>query len=85
MYLESEAILRTMLALKALGIPSLSVQDSIIVQCRREGRWREKLYPRCIRPLLIDAYEHEPTCTQSSGPTELLGLRPASLRLSLWR
>jgi hypothetical protein len=31
MYLESEAILRTMLTLADLGIPSLSVQDSIIV------------------------------------------------------
>jgi hypothetical protein len=31
MYLESEAILKTMLALADLGIPSLSVQDSIIV------------------------------------------------------
>jgi hypothetical protein len=31
MYLESEAILKTMLALAALGVPSLSVQDSIIV------------------------------------------------------
>jgi hypothetical protein len=31
MYLESEAMLRTMLALKDLNIPSLSVQDSIIV------------------------------------------------------
>jgi hypothetical protein len=31
MYLESEAILATMLALADLGIPSLSVQDSIIV------------------------------------------------------
>jgi hypothetical protein len=65
MYLESEAVLRTMLALKDLGVPSLSVQDSIIVQRERgTGRWRGKLYPRHIRPLL--------------------GLRPASLRLSLW-
>jgi hypothetical protein len=31
MYLESEAILKTMLTLADLGIPSLSVQDSIIV------------------------------------------------------
>jgi hypothetical protein len=31
MYLESEAVLKTMLALKDLSIPSLSVQDSIIV------------------------------------------------------
>jgi hypothetical protein len=31
MYLESEAILKTMLALADLGIPSLSVHDSIIV------------------------------------------------------
>ena len=31
MYLEREAILTTMLALADLGIPSLSVQDSIIV------------------------------------------------------
>jgi len=31
MYLESEAVLRTMLALKDLNIPSLSVQDGIIV------------------------------------------------------
>jgi hypothetical protein len=32
MYLESEAVLRTMLALQAAGIPSLSVHDSLIVQ-----------------------------------------------------
>jgi hypothetical protein len=31
MYLESEAVLNTMLALKDLGIPSLSVHDSILV------------------------------------------------------
>ena len=31
MYLESEAVLKTMLALKDLGIPSLSVHDSILV------------------------------------------------------
>jgi hypothetical protein len=44
MYLESEAVLGTMLALKDLGIPSLSVQDSIIVVQRdREALARETL------------------------------------------
>jgi hypothetical protein len=43
MYLESEAVVRTMLALKDLGIPSLSVQDSIIVQQERETLARETL------------------------------------------
>lgn len=43
MYLESEAVLRTMLALKDLGIPSLSVQDSIIVQQERGRLARETL------------------------------------------
>jgi hypothetical protein len=41
MYLESEAVLRTMLALVDLGIPSLSVQDSIIVQRNNEHRARD--------------------------------------------
>jgi hypothetical protein len=36
MFLESEALLRTMLALKGEGVPSLSVHDSLIVQKSRE-------------------------------------------------
>jgi hypothetical protein len=46
MYLESEAVLRTMLALVDLGIPSLSVQDSIIVQRDNEHRARDILSER---------------------------------------
>jgi hypothetical protein len=46
MHLESEAVLRTMLALADLGIPSLSVQDSIIVQQDNEYRARDILCER---------------------------------------
>jgi hypothetical protein len=43
MYLESEALLRTMLALKEEGVPSLSVHDSLIVQKSRERLARSLL------------------------------------------
>jgi hypothetical protein len=46
MYLESEAVLRTMLVLADINIPSLSVQDSIIVQRDREQRARDILLER---------------------------------------
>jgi hypothetical protein len=46
MYLESEAVLRTMLALAEINIPSLSVQDSIIVQRDHERRARDILSDR---------------------------------------
>jgi hypothetical protein len=46
MYLESEAVLRTMLALADLDMPSLSVQDSIIVQRDNEHRARDILSER---------------------------------------
>jgi hypothetical protein len=48
MYLESEAVLRTMLALAEINIPSLSVQDSIIVQ---------RDYERRARDILSDQYK----------------------------
>jgi hypothetical protein len=43
MYLESEALVRTMLALKDEGVPSLSVHDSLIVQKSRERLARSLL------------------------------------------
>jgi hypothetical protein len=43
MLLESEALLRTMLALKEEGVPSLSVHDSLIVQRSREPLARSLL------------------------------------------
>ena len=43
MYLESEAVLRTMLALKERNIPSLSVHDSLIVPASEEETARELL------------------------------------------
>jgi len=43
MYLESQALFGTMLALKALGIPSLSVHDSLIVRDDREKTARDTL------------------------------------------
>jgi hypothetical protein len=46
MYLESEAVLRTMLDLADINIPSLSVQDSIIVQRDHEHRARDILSDR---------------------------------------
>jgi hypothetical protein len=55
MYLESEALLRTMLALKEEGVPSLSVHDSLIVQKSRE---------RLARSLLESNY----TVTTSAAP-----------------
>ena len=43
MFLESQAVFRTMLALQERGIPSLSVHDSLIVQRDREHMARETL------------------------------------------
>jgi hypothetical protein len=43
MYLESEAVLRTMVALQAEGIPGLSVHDSLIVQQDHEQMARVTL------------------------------------------
>jgi hypothetical protein len=43
MYLESQALFRTMLALMDDGIPSLAVHDSLIVQCDREEEARDTL------------------------------------------
>jgi hypothetical protein len=43
MYLESEAVFRTMLALKDLNIPSLPVHDSLIVTLDKEQMARETL------------------------------------------
>jgi hypothetical protein len=43
MYLESQALLRTMLALQERGIPSLSVHDSLIVQRDNEQTARAAL------------------------------------------
>jgi hypothetical protein len=40
MFLESQAVLRTMLALKDAGIPSLSVHDSLLVprDCTQQAK-----------------------------------------------
>jgi hypothetical protein len=43
MFVESEALLRTMLALKDEGVPSLSVHDSLIVQQPHERLARSSL------------------------------------------
>jgi hypothetical protein len=43
MFRESEAVLRTMLALKDLGIPSLSVHDSLIVPSSEETKAKKLL------------------------------------------
>jgi hypothetical protein len=43
MFLESEAVLGTMLALQAAGLPSLSVHDSLIVQRESEQMARDIL------------------------------------------
>jgi hypothetical protein len=43
MFIESDAILKTMVALKERGIPSLSVHDSLIVPEREETTARELL------------------------------------------
>jgi hypothetical protein len=47
MYLESQALFWTMLTLKDVGVPSLSVHDSLIVQCDNE---------QLARATLSDAY-----------------------------
>jgi hypothetical protein len=44
MYLESEAVLGTMLALQAEGIPSLSVHDSLIVPLDSKQMARDTLH-----------------------------------------
>jgi hypothetical protein len=54
MYLESEAVLRTMLALKEEGVPSLSVHDSLIVPVSHEER---------ARKMLVDIYAATTTAT----------------------
>jgi hypothetical protein len=43
MFLESEAVLKTMLTLKDLNIPSLSVHDSLIIQRDNRQRARDTL------------------------------------------